>query len=64
MPAMRSGAPHSSTFMWATSVQMTASCGSVSASIAATLAPVPLKTKYAAADSPKCSRMRSRAAAE
>ena len=47
VPARRSGAPHSSTFMWATSVQMTASCGSVSASMEVTFAPVPLKTKNA-----------------
>ena len=48
VPASRSGAPHSSTCMWATSVQITASNGRVRASIEATLAPVPLKTKKAA----------------
>ena len=61
-PASRSGAPHSSTCMCATSVQITASNGRVSASIEATLAPVPLKTKKARAPSPKCSRTAPRRA--
>ena len=58
-PAIRSGAPHSSTFRCAVSGQITASWGRASAWSARTLAPVPLKTRNASACSPKCSRKRS-----
>ncbi len=44
-------------------MQMTASWGRVSASIAVTFAPVPLKTRKASARSPKWWRKRSRVAA-
>jgi hypothetical protein len=63
VPAMRSGAPHSSTCMWAVSVQMAASKPRVQASRLATLAPLPLKTRKARASGPKCSRNRSCAVA-
>ena len=59
-PASFSGAPHSSTWMWAFSVQITASHRRVSACRETTLAPVPLKTGYACAVGPNCSRTTAR----
>jgi hypothetical protein len=44
-PRKRSGAPHSSTSMWAPSAQTTASNGLSSVCRPTTLAPVPLKQK-------------------
>ncbi len=58
-PAQRSGAPHSSTSMWAPATQTTASWGRVTASIASTFAAVPLKTGKPSAFGPKCSRITS-----
>ncbi len=58
-PPTFSGAPHSSTWMCADSAQITASQRSVIACSATTFAPVPLKTGYADASLPKCSRKTS-----
>ncbi|KRB75172.1 hypothetical protein ASE03_14150 [Kitasatospora sp. Root187] len=55
-PAIFSGAPHSSTLMWADSAAITAPQRGSRACRATTLAPVPLKTGYASARSPKCLR--------
>lgn len=52
-PPIRSGAPPSSTLMWADSAQITAPHRSVSAWSAVTLAPVPLNTGKASAVGPK-----------
>ena len=61
LPRNRSGAPHSSTLMWALSAQMTASKGRRSDWSPTTLAPVPLKVKHTSASWPKCSRKSSMA---
>lgn len=52
-PAIRSGAPPSSTWMWALLAQITAPQRSVIAWRAVTFAPVPLKTGKASAYGPK-----------
>lgn len=52
-PPTRSGAPPSSTLMWADSAQITAPQRSVIAWRETTLAPVPLKTGKASAVGPK-----------
>ncbi len=57
MPAIRSGAPPSSTLMWAVLAQITAPQRSVRACRAVTFAPVPLKTGKASAYGPKWLRM-------
>lgn len=56
-PAIRSGAPPSSTLMCAVSAQITAPQRSVRAWRAVTFAPVPLKTGKASAYGPKWLRM-------
>ena len=54
MPATRSGAPPSSTLMWAVDAEITApQRGSIDCS-PTTFAPVPLKTGNASTPSPKC----------
>ena len=56
-PAIFSGAPPSSTWMWAVSAHTTAPQRLVSACNPVTLAPVPLNTGYVSVRGPKCSRM-------
>ena len=58
-PPTRSGAPHSSTLMWAVEAQTTAPQRGTTEERPTTLAPVPLKTGYASACSPKFARTTS-----
>ena len=54
-PRMRSGAPVSSTAMWAPAVQITASAGRSSAGRARMLAPVPLNVSSVVTSAPNSS---------
>ena len=63
MPAIRSGAPHSSVATWALAVQMTASHGRSTDASATTLAPVPpnVKNDRASASNTELTRAPARA---
>jgi hypothetical protein len=63
VPDSHSGAPPSSTLMWAEAGQIVASHGRRTARSTQTFAPVPLKTRNARACGPKCSRSSSSARA-